>query len=76
MKRLQMATLAEFKHREDVAQANYFLHKESIRTEYLNGKTEFYLGNPIVFKKQKVLRKESSYVQCWGLIQSQLKGSC
>lgn len=71
-----MATLTEFKHTEDVTQAKYFLHEELIRTENLNGKTEFYLGNPIVFEKQKVLRKESSYIQCWGLIQSQLKGSC
>lgn len=36
-----MATLTEFKHAEDVAQMKYFLHKESIHPEYLNGKLSF-----------------------------------
>lgn len=46
--------LSDFKQTANVAQAKYFLHKELIHTEFLTGKPKFYLGNPIVFKKQKV----------------------
>lgn len=56
MKQLSLATVSDFKHTANVSRAKYFLHKELIHTEYLTAKPKFYLGNPIVFKKQSFVK--------------------
>lgn len=61
MKQLSLATVSDFKHTANVSQAKYFLHKELIHTEYLTAKPKFYLGNPIVFKKQSFVKGQQLY---------------